>query len=479
MKRTKIVCTIGPASSSEAILEKMINAGMNVARINFSHGSYDSNLELLEKVRATAAKVGTYVAILQDLQGPKIRVGTLPDVGLDLIEGSLATVEVGCESTAAGSIPVPYERLAQDVKAGDRILLDDGTKELEVLQVKGKTIQTKVIAGGRLISHKGLNVPTARLSIEALTAKDLDDLKFGLQQNIDFVALSFVRDAADVRQLRDLITKDIPDGVDPPAIVVKIEKHEALVNFDEILAETDVVMIARGDLGLETPATQVPLRQKELIAKCVVAGKPVITATHMLESMQQTPRPTRAEVSDVANAAIDHTDATMLSGESAMGKYPVQSVEMMAKILQDTEQSALDSLLPHPEDVGDSLPMAVAAAAVGLARHINAAAILVATRSGYSARAVARFRPERPIFAATDRLRTRQQLLLTWGVEPIDVDGYTEPETMTAKALEFIAKNKEIAKGSRVVIVSGLSRDPAKGGSSSKGYDSAIRVVEV
>ncbi|MAF81047.1 pyruvate kinase [bacterium] len=471
INRTKIVCTIGPASSSQDTLEQMISAGMDVARINFSHGDYDSNLELLEKVRAAAEKVGRHVAILLDLQGPKIRVGTLPPDGLDLIEGSMATIQAGAASAEAGVIPVPYERLAHDVKAGDHILLDDGTKEVEVLEVKGPRIKAKVVVGGRLISHKGLNVPSVSLSIEAITEKDLADLKFGLQQNIDFVALSFVRGAADVEKLRKRIEQDLPDGVDPPQIIVKIEKHEALENFDEILAATDAVMIARGDLGLETSATQVPLHQKEIIAKCVVAAKPVITATHMLDSMTHTPRPTRAEVSDVANAVIDHTDATMLSGESAMGKYPVKAVDMMARILRDTEESPLDNLLPHREAVGESVPTSVAAAAVELARHVNAAAILVATRSGYSARAIARFRPERPIYAATDKQRTRQQLLLSWGVEPLDVDGYTKPEEMTAKALEILTKQMELPKGSKVVIASGLARGDH--------YDSAVRVVDV
>ncbi len=472
VNRTKIVCTIGPASSARVTLQQMIAAGMDVARINFSHGDYDSNLVLLEKVREAARVTKRPIAILQDLQGPKIRVGTLPPEGLELIDTKMATLHVGVASAEPGVIPVPYERLAHDVEAGDHILLDDGRKELEVVSVRGRRIRCRVLVGGRLISHKGINVPTATLSVEALTEKDIQDLAFGLKHNIDFVALSFVRRAADVVQLKKKIAKHLPDGMEPPGVIVKIEKHEALEHFTEILAEADGIMIARGDLGLETSATAVPLRQKELIAQCIVAGKPVITATHMLESMHTSPRPTRAEVSDVANAVIDHSDAVMLSGETAMGNYPVRAVETMAQIIADTEQSPLNTLVPHIEAVGEPIPTAVAAAAVLLARHINAAALLVTTHSGYSAQQVARFRPTTPLFAATDRVRTRQQLLLSWGVEPLDVNGYSEPEKMSREALTMLKKMKKIKAGDTVVVVSGL-RAP-KGS-----YESAVRVVEV
>lgn len=472
VNRTKIVCTIGPASSAVATLEKMIAAGMDVARFNFSHGSYESNLELLEKVRTAAKKAGRPVAILQDLQGPKIRVGTLPPDGVELIEGSTVTLQAGVSEAKPGVIPVPYDRLAHDVSKGDRLLLDDGTRELEVLDVRGPIIRAKVILGGKLISKKGINVPTVALSIESLTAKDIQDLEFGLKQNIDFVALSFVRRASDVEQLKKKITKFLPANVPPPAIIVKIEKHEALENFDDILKNSDGVMIARGDLGLETPATKVPMHQKMIIAKCIVAGKPVITATQMLDSMQRTPRPTRAEVSDVANAVIDHTDAVMLSGESAMGQYPVQSVATMAQIIHDTEESPLDNLMPHREAMGQPLPSAMAASAVELARHIDAAAILITTHSGYSARMVSRYRPDTPIFAATDEFRASQQLLLSWGVTAFEVGGYTQPEKMAAKGLTILKKNYGMPAGSKVVVVSGLKR-------SRGGFDSAIRVVEL
>ena len=469
-RRTKIVCTLGPASSSAAVLREMVEAGMDVARINFSHGSYESNLELLEAVRETAEKAGRAVAILQDLQGPRIRVGQLPEGGLELIEGHLATLVAGKLEAPEGEIPVPYERLAHDLKKGDRILLEDGTKELEVVDVRGKKIRAKVLLGGRLLAHKGINVPTAVLSVESLTQKDEQDLAFGLKQDIDFVALSFVRGAADVRNLREKIKKFLPAGQAPPAVIVKIEKHEAIVNFEDILAETDGVMIARGDLGLETPVSLLPLRQKQIITKCLAAGKPVIVATEMLGSMQHSPRPTRAEVTDVANAVIDHTDAVMLSGETAMGRYPTRAVALMAEIAQETEESPLDDL-PLPEEVKrEPLPRAMAAAALTVARRVEAKAILVTTKSGFSARAMAAFRPEIPIYAATEEVRTRNQLLMSWGVVPILVEGYMEPEQMVRTMLAKMAKGHGLVKGDLIVVVSGLKRD--KGG-----YDSALRVV--
>ncbi len=469
-KQTKIVCTIGPSSSAQGTLEDMVRAGMDVARINFSHGDYESNLVLLEKVRAVARAAKKPIGIMQDLQGPKIRVGVLPQAGLELIDEKIVTLHAGVTEAEHGVIPVPYKRFAHDVSRGDRLLLDDGTKELEVLSVKGSRIKAKVIFGGHLISHKGINVPSVALTIEAMTEKDEADLTFGLKQNIDFVALSFVRTGSDVVALRKLISEKLPADTEPPAIIAKIEKHEALDNFDDILNVADGIMIARGDLGLETPASAVPIHQKELIAKCVVAGKPVITATEMLDSMQKRPRPSRAEVSDVANSVIDHTDATMLSGETAMGLYPVRSVEIMSKIIADTEESTLDNLMPERESVGEPVPSAVAAAAVKLSRHINAAAILVTTHSGFTARQIARFRPDKPIIAATDSPRTRQQLTLSWGITPIDVDGYDKPETLLSSVQNKL-KKIGLKKGETIVVVAGLRR--------LNKYDSAIRVVEL
>lgn len=470
--RTKVVCTIGPASSAESVLRDMIAVGMDVARINFSHNSHEGNLELIEKIRAASAEMKKPVAILQDLQGPKLRVGEIPGEGLELLEGQMATLQAGVVVADPGIIPVPYDRFAHDLRRGDRILLVDGTRELEVVEVKGNIVKAKVLLGGRLISHKGINVPTVTLSMDSLTEKDEEDLAFGLQQDVDFVALSFVRSAADVQGLKEKIAELLPQGVEPPQIIVKIEKHEALKNFDEILEIADGVMIARGDLGLETPVTRVPVHQKELIAKCVVAGKPVITATEMLGSMEHNPRPTRAEVSDVANAVIDHTDAVMLSGESAMGRFPVRAVQTMTEIIQNTEESPLDDLLSQKHSTGQPISLAVGAAAVELARRVSASAIVVTTKSGYSARAVAKFRPELPVFAATSAVRTRNQLLLSWGITPLLVDDYENPQKMVELAVEEVKKNHGVQAGSTVVVVSGLKRLEG-------GYDSGIRVVEV
>ncbi len=445
---------------------------MDVARINFSHGSHESNVELLERIRAAVEKAGRPVAVLQDLQGPKIRVGELPGEGLELIEGQQARLQAGVLEAPPGVIPVPYERLAHDLHRGDRILMADGTRELEVLHISGSAITAKVLLGGRLISHQGINVPTVSLSVETMTEKDEEDLTFGLKQNIDFVALSFVRSAEDVQKLRAKIKQHLPAEVAAPHVIVKIEKHEALEHFDEILAATDGVMIARGDLGLETPVAQVPIRQKELIAKCVMAGKPVITATEMLASMEHNPRPTRAEVSDVANAVIDHTDAVMLSGETAMGRFPVRAVQTMADVIERTEESPLDNLLPHKDASGQSIPLAVAAAAVELSRHIDARAILVTTKSGYSARGVAKFRPKVPIFAATSDRRTRNQLLLSWGITPFLVESYETPQRMVDLAIQEMRHVYHVPRRSNVVVISGLQK-PTGGG-----FEPSIQVVE-
>lgn len=472
--RTKIVCTIGPASSSMGILKQMIQGGLDVARLNFSHGDHDSNLELLKKVRDAANNVGRNVAILQDLQGPKIRVGQLPDKGIELKEGELVKLQAGAvASDEEGVIPVPYERFAHDLRRDDHILIADGTRELQVKDVSGTIVTAKVLLGGTVISFKGINVPTVSLSVESMTEKDKEDLTFGLQQNIDFVALSFVRSAKDVELLREFITETIPDGITSPQIVVKIEKHEALEKFDEILDATDAVMIARGDLGLETPVTQVPVRQKELVAKCLVAGKPAIVATEMLASMEHNPRPTRAEVSDVANAVIDHADAVMLSGESAMGRFPTRAVQVMADVIKSTEESPLDNLIPLADARGEAVAPALAGAAVAFARNIEAAAILVTTESGFTARMAARLRPEIPLFAATANPRTFNQLLLSWGVTPIRAEGYNEPQKMVSQAIEDLKVDHGFKSGQRIVVISGLQRE------GTAGFDTALRVVEI
>ncbi len=338
-KTTKIVCTIGPASSSVDVLTGMAEAGMNIARFNFSHGTHESNVALLNTVREAASKAGVAVQALLDLQGPKLRIGVLPEEGMTLTEGDTVTMQAGVQTADAGIIPVPYESLATQVKKGGLILLADGTFELEVIDIQGLLVTAKVLLGGQLLSKKGINVPNVSLVDEAMTDKDIDDLQFGLQHNMDYVALSFVRSAEDIKILRAKMAEFLPEGAKMPLVIAKIEMPQALENFDEILKEVDGIMVARGDLGLESPMHEVPIWQKRMIKKCREAKKFVITATEMMGSMQYNPRPTRAEVSDVANAVLDHTDAVMLSGESAMGKYPVRTVKMMTSIITATEGS--------------------------------------------------------------------------------------------------------------------------------------------
>lgn len=472
INRAKIVGTLGPACSAAGTMQEMIEAGMDVARVNFSHGTVDANLELIAKVRQAAAEVGRIVPVIQDLQGPKIRTGELPPGGVALVEESVRTFRVGVASTDGEEIPVPYQHFHDDLEPGDRILLDDGLLELEVVDTGQGSVRAKVLQGGTLLSYQGITVPTRTLSIETLTEKDRSDLALGLKQAVDFVALSFVRTAQDVKDLRDLITELLPSDGEVPAVIVKIEKHEAIENFDAILKETDAVMIARGDLGLETSVSAVPVAQKELIAKCLVAGKPVITATDMLSSMATQARPTRAEASDVANAVLDHTDAVMLSEETAMGRYPVKTVSTMADIIASTEESSLDHLMPNGDVKGEPVALAVAGAGVELARYVDAVAILVTTHSGYSARSVAQFRPEVPIFAATDDPRVQRQMQLSWGIEPLLVEGYSDPEQMMRRGLKMMHGQYDVAVKSRIVVVSGLKR-------ATEGYDSSVRVVEV
>jgi len=472
INRTKIVATLGPACNAEGALREMLKAGMDVARVNFSHGSAETNFALLAKLRSAVAKEKREVAVMQDLQGAKLRVGHLPEEGLELLDGSTVVLLAGADSADNGSIPVPYVMLAKEVKRGDAILLSDGLLELVVMAVEGRRILTKVEVGGTLISYRGLTVPNRSLAIEGFTDKDKADLILGINNNVDMVALSFVRTAEDVQQLKKRINRLCGDSIEPPQVIVKIEKREAIDNFDSILEEADAVMVARGDLGLETAFERVPVMQKELIAKCLVAGKPVVVATHMLSSMTLKPRPTRAEASDVANAVIDHADALMLSEETAMGRYPVRSVKTMADIIEATEESSLDNLKPERDSKGVPTQLAVAAGAVELARQVKAAAILVTTRSGYSARAVARFRPEIPIIAVTDSVRVQKQLQLSWGAWPIYVEGYTEPDKMVKRALQIIKKDKRISLSGQVVVVSGLK-------SGRSGYDPTVRVVRV
>ena len=325
-KRTKIVCTIGPASEKASTLTSMMKAGMDVARLNFSHGTYLQHRNLYRTIRSVATKLGRPISIIGDLQGPKIRLGILPKEGVVLRSGEEVLFTTATDQYKNGIIPVTYDQLHKDVKVGERLLIDDGLIEAHVLEVKGKTIRVRIVNGSLVTSHKGMNFPDSKLNVSALTNKDKEDLLFMVPLGVDWVVLSFVTSPEDVKTLRRLIKKAAKPGQVLPRILAKIEKHEGIDRFDEILEVVDGVMIGRGDLGVEIPPEDVPVHQIEIIEKCRLNGKPVIVATQMLESMKEHPRPTRAEVSDVANAVFDHTDAVMLSAETATGKYPVKAM---------------------------------------------------------------------------------------------------------------------------------------------------------
>lgn len=454
MPKTKIVCTIGPASQSPQILERLIRAGMNVARLNFSHGTQLAHQNVIAAVRQIAANLNKPVAILQDLAGPKIRVGQIESGEIILKPGArfiLTTRQVPGDEK---EVSISYGRLPQDVRPGDTLLLSDGALELKVEKTGKKDIECKVIVGGPLSSFKGVNLPTGSIKTPNLTDKDKSDLVFGIENEVDYVALSFVRNAEDVRMARRFMKKkkcSIP-------VIAKIEKHEALVNIDEIISEVDGVMIARGDLGVETPLEKVPHVQKVLIRKTNQAGKPVITATQMLRSMVENPRPTRAEVADVANAILDGTDAVMLSEETAVGKYPVEAVSMMVRIAEDAELSIPSDVWTLWQEPGSerSVPEAVSFAACNLAECINAASIITFTHSGSTARLVAKYRPQRPILAPTPLVQTYRHLSLVWGVVPVLGKDIKNTDEVIDQAFKLALESGLVKRGQKVVITAGV-----------------------
>jgi pyruvate kinase len=415
MRRTKIVATIGPATESPEMLRRLIAAGATTFRLNFSHGDHEDHAARIATIRQVAHELGVHIGILQDLQGPKIRLGRFDGGPITLASGdpfTLTSREVACNQSIA---TVTYGRLAEEVTSGSRILLDDGRVEMVVEEVDlpSQTLHCRVTVGGVLSNNKGVNFPDVQLSIRALTDKDRSDLAFGLKQGVDWVALSFVRNPSDMQEIRELIRSH---GYSTP-VVAKIEKFEAIDSIDAILPLCDGVMVARGDLGVEMPAEEVPLLQKDLIRKANSLGIPVITATQMLDSMVSCPRPTRAEVSDVANAILDGTDAVMLSNESAVGDYPVEAVATMAQIARRIERD-------YPRRVLDShmattIPNAICQAVSSIARQLNAAAILPLTKTGSTARSVSKFRPSTPILAITSDVDVARQLQLVWGVNPL------------------------------------------------------------
>ncbi|HZQ06914.1 MAG TPA: pyruvate kinase [Anaerolineae bacterium] len=453
MPRTRIVCTIGPATESEDRVRALLRAGMNVARINFSHGTLDDHKKRIDTLRRVAAQENHVLALLGDLSGPKLRVGDLPNNSFMLARGELVRFSLG-ESADGSAIPLDFPFLGNALRSGDHMLLDDGTKEVEVVSANANEIQARVLVGGELRSHKGVNLPNVALPIPSLSEKDRVNAVWAIEQDFDYLALSFVRRAADVAELRELVhahESRIP-------IISKIEKPEAVQDIDAILHESDGVMVARGDLGVEMPAEQVPITQKMIIHKANSLGIPVITATQMLESMIENPRPTRAEASDVANAVLDGSDAVMLSGETAIGQYPIEAVEAMCEIAEYTEQFMEQEHVNRATLFKDihSVTNAIGHSTVELARELNAKLIITLTSSGYSARMVARHRPGVPILAVAVEERIRRRLALVWGVQTIVVGGTEETERFINEGLAAARGLKLVAPGDRVVITAGV-----------------------
>ena len=450
--RTKIVCTLGPATSTADTIDGLIDAGLDVARINFSHGSHEQHARTIAIVRELAAKRGRPIAILGDLQGPRIRIGELS--APRQLEPGADVVFCPEEEVTDGEMPVTYEALASDVHVGDRILVDDGLIELVVLDVRGPRVGARVMHGGEVKSHKGINLPGVNVSAPSITDKDRADAQFAVEQRLDYLALSFVRRASDIAELRALLPKSV-------LVVAKIEKDSALENIESILRASDAVMVARGDLGVELPFEEVPIAQKKIIKFANIIGRPVITATQMLESMIEHPRPTRAEASDVANAIIDGTDAVMLSAETAAGAYPRLAVQAMRRIICEIEQHPFKRAREGyvgPEIVATT-EETIAAATDTAQRMLGAPIIIVFTKSGFSARIVSAHRPQVPILALTDEPRTYSQLALVWGVIPQLVPHCETYEAMVARARDVVLSRGLAQEGDRVLVTAGVPFD--------------------
>jgi len=455
MQKTKMVFTIGPASQSEEVLSKLIEAGMNVSRHNFSHGNHEEHRERMTMIMKLREKYNKHIAIMLDTKGPEIRTGNF-EKPVEVKEGDEFTIVCGEEVMGdEKQCSVTYDKLCEDVQEGDLILVDDGLVELEVKSVDGNKIKTTVKNTGIISSHKGVNVPGVPVALPALTDKDIDDLKFGCEVGVDIVAASFIRKAADVLSIRKVL--ESYGGADI-LIISKIENREGVENIDEIIKFSDGIMVARGDMGVEIPMEEVPLAQKMIIEKCNKSGIPVITATQMLDSMIRNPRPTRAEVSDVANAIFDGTDAVMLSGESANGKYPVDTALTMARIAQAAESKLnYDAMLEAKKEQHIlNVPNAICLATCTTATELNAAAIITATQSGHTARMVSKYRPACTIIAVTPSVKVARGLALNWGVTPVLATAMRTTDELVEKSVAISLNSGYVAKGDLVVIAAGV-----------------------
>jgi pyruvate kinase len=455
-RRTKIVCTIGPSCNTQEKIEDLLLHGMNVARVNFSHGTHEDHAKVIKHIRKAAKKYKYSVPVLMDLQGPKIRVGQMKDGAQELKTGS--TVKITAEGVEGTSkiVPIDYKGLIREAEEGNTILLDDGLLEFKVTAQLPDSLEAKVVVGGILKSRKGVNLPNVKISVPSLTEKDIKDLAFGIKQDVDIIALSFVRTAKDVR---DIISRVRAAG-SQAAIIAKIEKPEALDVIDEIIEEADGIMVARGDLGIEIPTEQVPVVQKMIIEKCRSAGKPVITATQMLDSMITNPRPTRAESSDVANAVLDGTDAVMLSGETAAGAFPMEAVNVMDRIcrsIEDNRPQLYNSLgYRKPEWKEKQVIESLAFSCVTISDNVEASAISTITHSGNTARRIAKFRPKVPIVAFTENRKVRRQLNLVWGVYSVRLDELFDTDKSVKMMEDYLKENGMVKKGDRVIVATGM-----------------------
>ncbi len=455
MLKTKVICTLGPASDDGAILRGLIESGMDVARFNFSHGAHAEHRARLERHRAMCEELGAVVPVMLDTKGPEVRLGTFPEGGVDLAEGQtyvLTSEECPCTADRAC---VSYKDLPGDVRPGNKILIDDGLVALEVASVEGQDIVCRVKNAGRISSRKSVNVPGVRLNLQSLTEKDREDILFAIENDFDFIAVSFVRRKEDITGIEHFLKEHNGEFI---KLIAKIENREGVDNLSDIINVSDGIMIARGDLGVEIPFEEIPILQKDMIKQCSRAGKPVITATQMLDSMMRNPRPTRAEVTDVANAVFDGTSAVMLSGETAAGKYPIEALRAMKTVARTTEQSIHYWKRFKTQETGDtsSIQNAISHATCTTAMDLSASAIVAVTHSGYTARKISAFRPQCPIIATTANRKIYSQLRLSWGVLPMLVPPVESTDDLFANSLVAAKKSGVVADGDLIVVTAGV-----------------------
>ncbi|VVB74749.1 Pyruvate kinase [Candidatus Tiddalikarchaeum anstoanum] len=450
MKKTKIVCTIGPACDSPDMLDKLAKSGMNVARLNFSHGDHTSHLVNIKKINELNTHLEVPIAILIDLQGPDIRLGLFKEKTF-LEDGKQVVLTTKELVSDAETISIDYKKFPQSVSKGSFVYIADGTIELKVKEIKGQDVICEVVVGGEVNSRKNVNIPGAVVDLPAISDKDANDARFGAENKVDFIGLSFVKTAKDIMELKELLEKNHSEA----DVIAKIECIQAVNNIDEIIKAADGIMVARGDLGVQVPIEEVPNIQKMIIKKCNQAGKPVIVATQMLESMTKNPRPTRAEVTDVSNAILDGADAVMLSGETANGKYPHRAIDMMNKIIRETEKT-MNNLILENYNEPLSIEHAISRSVCQSAHDLHAAAIITCTKSGYTARTISKYRPKKPIIAVTPSLTETKHLNLSWGVYPLLIKNSLDTDDLIKDAVNAVKKTGLISEGDTVVITAGI-----------------------